>query len=377
VISRALSARPILGLLLPLLMLLALAPVTRPVEGSGDTFQFWYAGHLVASGHSPYDQRAWHDASADYGAIAANVARNCGNAEDPFCVWAYPPPTAWLFAPFGALPPGFGLPLLNAFVVLSALAGIAAAVVVFGPADPLARTALLTVIVLSHPFAIDVRAGHFVGLLLIGVSLVAHGIRRAASLPIVAGALLLVLKPHVVLAVGLSTVVLLVRDRTWRALGAAAAAIALVVALSLAISPEAIGAIIGRSGSKAGIAWATTWALPLPLAAAVLALAAAASVLALRALRSPAAAIAIAAALSLTIAPYAQPYDALLVVPALALLWTVVPDRRGLIGVASGAFALGTWAAVFAGQLSPPLESAYAVVPAAELALLAVAARRS
>jgi hypothetical protein len=375
--ARALRARPVLGLVLPLLALLALAPLVRPVEGSGDTFQFWYAGRLVASGRSPYDQRAWHDASADYGPIAANVAKNCANEDDPFCVWAYPPPTAWLFAPFGALPPGVGLPLLNAFVVVSALAGIAVSVVVFGPADPLARAALLTLIVLSHPFAIDVRAGHFVGVLLIGVSLVAHGIRRAASLPIVAGALLLVLKPHVVLAVGLSTIVLLVRDRAWRALGAAAAAIAVVVALSLAISPEAIGAIVGRSGSKAGIAWATTWALPLPLAAALLALAAAASVLALRALRSPAAAIAIAAAFSLAIAPYAQPYDALLVVPALALLWAIAPDRRGVIGVATGVFAFGTWVAVFAGQLSTPFESAYAVVPAAELALLAVAARRT
>ena len=384
-IPRALGARSAILLAIPALLFIALWPVARPIEGSGDTFQFWYAGHLVATGGSAYDQQAWHAAGAAYGPVAANVARNCADPGAAVCVWAYPPLTAWLFAPFGALPPEIGLLGLNVFVVLSAIGGVAAAVLVFGPADSASRALLVATAVVAHPFVFDIRAGHFVGLLLLGVSLVASGLRTGTTLPIVVGALVLALKPHVVLVVGLAVLVVLVSRRAWRGIAITGGSLFVVAGIALALSPEAIGAMAGRSGPKAAIAWATVWAFPAPVAVAVVAAGVAVAVVALRAVGGPVpvpvtATVAVAGALSLVVAPYAQPYDLLLALPVLALIWRIAADlssaaRRRVTAGASALFAAGTWAAIFAGQLSPALESAYALVPLSELALLALAAR--
>ena len=47
----------------PFVLLLALlGPLIWPKDGIGDTFRFWYAGHIVATGGSPYDQNAWASA---------------------------------------------------------------------------------------------------------------------------------------------------------------------------------------------------------------------------------------------------------------------------------------------------------------------------
>ncbi|CAN5204876.1 hypothetical protein BH18CHL2_BH18CHL2_06600 [soil metagenome] len=98
-ISRAPGVRSAaLAVLAALIVLVALWPLAQPVEGHGDTFQFWYAGHLIATGGSPYDQSAWPEA-ARYGHVAAYVATNCASPDSLQCVWAYPPLTAWLFAP--------------------------------------------------------------------------------------------------------------------------------------------------------------------------------------------------------------------------------------------------------------------------------------
>jgi hypothetical protein len=387
---RALGARSaILAFLPALIVFIAFWPIARPVEGAGDTFQFWYAGHLVATGGSPYDQEAWHAAGAAYGAVAANVAANCADPLGVICVWAYPPLTAWLFAPFGALPVSAGLLAVNTFVLFTLIAGVVAAVLLFGPREPSPRALVLVAAAASHPFVIDIRAGHFVGLLVLALVAIAYGLRERRTWPIAVGALALALKPHVAIAVALAVPAVLVSRRAWRAIASVVGVLALVTAVALLRSPEAIGAILSRGGAKSGIAWSTTWALADATGAPVVALAAlgivalGAAALALRSApvdRRGLTTVAVAAALSLVVTPYAQPYDFLLALPAFAAAAAAAsairpPARTVLLALIALCTVLGTWSPIVFGQLARTVAPGYAAVPVAALVLLAVALR--
>lgn len=368
-----------------LLVLAILWPTARPVAGEGDTFQFWYAGHLAATGRSPYDPEEWRRA-ADFGAAAANVAGNCRGGFDAVCAWLYPPQTAWLFAPFGALDPSVGLPLLDAFVVLTLVAGCLACVIQLGPRSLPARAVLLGAIFASHPFITDIRFGHFVGLLLLGLALVARSLdeRRAAALA--AGALLLTLKAHLFLVLAPAVAVWLAYRRRWRDLAWSVAAVAGTSLLGLAIHPAALTAIAGGSAQKTGIAWSTTAALfaDVPGGAGVAILVAgllAAGAGRARGIVDARLIVAAGAAVSLVVAPYAQPYDLLLLVPALALAASVAESHgRATLAVTLASvvalFGLGSWAAVGAAAAGPgPLHPG--ALPIAALALLALVSWRA
>jgi len=391
VIPRALGARTAILTFLPaLLVFIALWPIARPVEGVGDTFQFWYAGHLLATGGAPYDQSAWHAASALYGPIADNVARNCGDANALVCVWAYPPLTAWLFAPFGVLPVGLGLFAVNAFVLVTLVAGTVAAVLFFGPREPGPRALVLAAAAAGHPFVIDIRAGHFVGLLLLAVVAIAYGLRERPTWPVAAGAILLALKPHVALVLGLAVPIVLAARAAWRAIASIAMVLGAVVALALLRSPESVDAIIGRGTAKAGIAWSTSWALADASGAPVVALlgiavvAISAAALAIRSAslaRRDLTTVAVSAAVSLVITPYAQPYDFLLVLPALALAAAAAtslrpPARTLVLALVALCWIGGTWGPIVFGQLARTVAPAYAAMPLIALVLLAIAVRQ-
>lgn len=387
-ILRALGARTAILQFIPALVVFAaLWPLARPVAGVGDTFQFWYAGHLVVTGASPYDQSAWHAAGALYGPVADNVARNCGDPNALVCVWAYPPITAWLFAPFGLLPVDVGSFAVNVFVLVTLLVGAVAAVFAFGPREPGLRALMLAASVAGHPFIIDIRAGHFVGLLLLALVAIAYGLREPRAWAVVAGALALALKPHVAAVVGATVPVVLAMRGAWRTFTWVAAVLLVIAGAALARSPESIEAILGRGGAKAAIAWSTTWGLADATGLAVVtlavigAVAAAAAFLAVR--RAPRAQrdltlVAVVAAVSLVVTPYAQPYDFLLVLPALSLAALraserLQPLRSSLVALVIGAWVLGTWGPIVFGQLAKPVSSSYALLPVAALALLAVA----
>jgi len=103
--------------------------------------------------------------------------------------------------------------------------------------------------------------------------------------------------------------------------------LAIVLGLALLRSPEALGAIVGRGGAKAGIAWMTTWAFANSTGAPIAALmviglaafgAAAFAIRSTRDDRRDLTIVAVAACLSLIVTPYVQPYDFLLTVPAFA-----------------------------------------------------------
>lgn len=379
----------ILSFLPALIVVLALWPIARPVEGVGDTFQFWYAGHQVATGASPYDQGAWHAASALYGPVADNVARNCGDPDALVCVWAYPPVTAWLFAPFGALPIAAGLLAVNVFVLVTLIAGVVAAVLFFGPHEPGPRGLVLAAAAAGHPFVIDIRAGHFVGVLLLALVAIAYGLRERRVWPIAAGAIALTLKPHVAIAVAFAVPAVLVARHAWRAIAWLVAALGLVVGLALLRSPEAIEAILGRAGAKAGIAWSTTWALADATGAPVIwlaisgAIAVGAAGLAIRAAvtgRRGLTVVAVAAAISLIVTPYAQPYDFLLALPAFAAAAAAAsllrpPSRPALLALIVLCWIAGTWGPIVFGQLARAVAPSYAAVPLAALVLLAIALR--
>ena len=169
----------------------------------GDWFQYWYAGHIVAAGASPLDTSAWRDAVYVYPDVVDDFVTNVRRSElftDPETPilhppWIYPPWTAVLFVPFGILPIRAGVVLLHIALLV---AGFAALLWLVARLDlpPPARALALALAVGMQPFVLATRTGHFVSLLLIGALLVVVALERRTVLPLVAGALLLSLKPH-------------------------------------------------------------------------------------------------------------------------------------------------------------------------------------
>jgi hypothetical protein len=372
----------------PLVALLALLiPVIWPQDGVGDTFRFWYAGHIVATGGSPYDQSAWASAGDTYGIFATEMAIACAPSPNaPVCLWPYPPTTALLFAPFGLLGVRDGLNALAAFFVLLA----AASVVVVGHwmrARALATRALaMCACVVSHPFVFDVHAGHFEGLGVIGIVLVAVGLTRRRVAPVVVGALLLSVKPHLYLGLAVIVLLLLLVRRDWRTLTLTFGAVAAINGLALLLYPEALGAMLGRAGQVFGLGWATTWAFAssiFPSAAVgmliVYAIAAVAYVAAVRfapAERRVELLVAGGVAIALSVSPYVQPYDFLLLFPAFAIALTLheslgQPARGILLLTTAGTLGVGTWLAIVGTSVVPTLPGS---LPVVLLVLLAIAA---
>ena len=368
-------------------LLFALWSVGRPIEGVGDAFQFWLAGHLVATGGSAYDRAAWGEAAARYGPVAANVAVACADPSAASCDFVYPPPATWLLAPFGAAPPEVGLPLVEAFAIVLGLAGVAVAVRVFGPDAPGERGFVLATVVASHPFVYDVHVTHFLGLTLLGVAGAAVALRGGRTWPLVLGALALSLTPHLVLVLAPAVLVMLVVRRRWRAIATTAAALLAVLIVGAVLDPHAYPALLARAGGKLAFSWSTPWALATVLVpdarvvvfGALLAIAVAAGLVVVRAVPPrgrQTAVVAVAAALSLAIAPYAQPYDLLLLVPALALAARRADSSPTVTRVAVFAalplsFVGLTWAAIVLERLVNGANSLVGVLPALSLLLAA------
>ena len=319
-------------------MLIALTDSRR-----NDFFQFWYAGHVVASGGSPYDQSAWSGASA-YGAMAASVVRHCPTLDAPACLWLYPPWTGWLFAPLGFLPAPEGIIGVEIISIFSLVAGVCAVTLLF-MRDVRTRVFAAPLFLASAPAVRDAVTGHFEGLLLIGVALVALAVSRARAVPLAAAVVLLSLKPHLTLVLGLVIIVTLVRSRSWRLLGAAAATAAVLVSVGAAVDPRWLAATMNDAGTKVAtngnsspLASGALWAeLCLTLGSAIIA--------AIAVRRSPTTqrsgtVVAAATAVSLVAAPYLQSYDNVLLLPAFA----VAATRRGWGRYAAlGALLIGGW----------------------------------
>jgi len=372
------------------ILLVLLAPIFWPQDGVGDTFRFWYAGHIVATGGSPYDPNAWASAPATYGVLAGNIATACTpSANAPECVWPYPPVTALLFAPFGLLNIRDGLnALATSFVVIAALS-----VVVVGhwmrAHAPATRALALCSGVASHPFVYDIHAGHFEGLGVIGIVLLAVGLTKRHVAPVVVGALLLSVKPHLYAGLAVVVLLLLLARRDWRMLGWSLGAVATTHGLALLLYPEALGAMLERAGQVKDLGWATTSAFasslfPSALVGIVIvyATAAIAFVAALRFTpteRRDQVLVAGGAAVALMVSPYLHPYDLLVLFPAFAIALALdelvgQPARAFLLIATAGTLAAGTWLAILGTPIVTFLPGALPVVVLAFLAIAAWAA---
>jgi len=371
------------------LVLAALAPITWPTEGTGDTFYFWYAGHLVVTGSSPYDPSAWSGVGA-FGDAAANVVRLCTPPTDPSCLWSYPPLTAWLFAPFALFDVHIGLLLQNLFLYITAGVSIIMLARWMG-GSAITRALALSAFVASEPFVFDIHAGHFDGLGIIGLLLVCGGLNSGRAVPVAAGALLLSLKPHLYLLVAAVVLVLVLRERRWRVLAATTLTLAIVSAAALARETGALTAMISGASAKVaeGNGWAATWAFagslvpdsPLVGYALVFAIAVAAMWTAVRNAprgRQTDALVAGSAALSLTLPPYLSPYDLMLTFPALALSLAIAerlaPSSRVILqSLIVFTLAIGTWVAIGMSHLQNTVHGLPGALPILALVYLAIA----
>lgn len=376
-----------------LLLLLLIIPIVWPEDGLGDTFRFWYAGHIVAIGGSPYDQSLWAAAGALFGDLAKEIATACAPTPyAPMCLWPYPPTTGLLFAPFGALGIREGLNALAAFFVAIGTGSVVVVGQWMGARLPVTRALALCAGVTSHAFIFDVRAGHFEGLGIIGIVLLAVGLTGRRLAPVVAGALLLGLKPHLYVGLAIVVLLLLIARRDWRTLGWTAAAVVAVNGLALALYPEALGAILGRVGQVTDLGWSTTWAFatglfPSAIVGVVIVYAIAVSAFALAIRLAPAprrvdVLVCAGAALGLTLPPYLHPYDLLVLLPTFALALALAegvpqPWRRLLLVTTAGAFAVGTWVAISARFIVIALPGVLPVIALSMLALAGWAARRA
>jgi hypothetical protein len=368
------------------LLLTLLVPIIWPHDGDGDTFFFWFAGRLVVTGVSPYDQNAWASAG-EYGNLAKNVVSMCTpTVHEPTCLWKYPPTTAFLFAPFALLNVREGLNALAIFTFVAAAASVVAVGQWMRARSEATRALALCACVISHPFVFNVYTGHFVGLLVLGIVSIAFGLTKRRTAPVVVGALLLSLKPH--LFVGLAVVVLaiLLSRRDWRTLAWTLGVVGAANGVTLLLYPDALGAILAGAGPIIGLGWATTWAFasslfPSPLIgiAVVYAIGAAAFVAAARFTpedRRDDILVAGGAAIAVALSPYVHPYDLLVLLPAFALALALgdLASRpaRGILLIATAAvLAGGTWLAIWGSGTVTALPG---VLPVVVLTLLAITA---
>ena len=374
------------------LLLTLLVPIIWPHDGEGDTFFFWFAGHLVVTGVSPYDQNAWAAAS-DYGSLARNVVSMCTpTVNEPTCLWKYPPTTAFLFAPFALIDVREGLNALAGFVFVITAASVVAVGQWMRARSPLTLAVFLSACVISHPFVFEVHATHFEGLGVIGIVLVAVGLATRRTVPIVLGAALLSLKPNLYAGLAVVVLAILVARRDWKTIAWTVGLIGSANLVALRLYPEAISALLAGAGPISTVGWATTWAFAsslFPVAIVgilvVYGIAAAAFALAMRfapAERRDDVLVAGGTAFGLALSPYVHPYDLLVLIPAVAIA-LVLSERvsqpaRGILlfGIA-GTLAAGTWFAIAGSQLVPALPGAMSVVALVLLALTAWAARTS
>jgi hypothetical protein len=228
--------------------------------------------------------------------------------------------------------------------------------------------------------------------LLLGVALLLIGIDRKRTAPLVASALLLLLKPHVLVVLAAVAVVLVVR-RVPRAVPPVGTVVVAVCAIPALRDPGWLGAAgTGYAARIEGLAaYATTYALAIDIAPAVwplvalglIAIAIAGCAVALR--HAPpgdlAWPIAAAAVLSLVIAPYLWPTDQAPLLLFL-LLGLQAADRasggvRGahLVVVLLGLVVL-PWA-LFLISAPRPTQALEAIVPLVAALILAQSARLS
>jgi len=268
-----------------------------------------------------------------------------------------------------------------AILTLTALAaGIALAVHTFDDHLGPPRSFAMAAFAASAPVERAAVSGHFLGLSLIGLVLVYDGLRKRRALPFVAGALLLALKPHIVLILPLLLVGQMIQMRAWRLLAIGTAAILALALVGFAADPRALPAIAGGTVAKLGccigenksllVQHTAGGALGATLLLFVAAVATWVAVRAAQPQRRAASVVTAGAALSLVAAPYLHSYDGVLLIPAVLLAAQVAGRVAGLAIVCG--FVVASWGS-YVLELAGSSIAYSGILPVATLLALAVA----
>lgn len=328
-------------------------PIVPDTPQLGDHFLFWFAGNLVLNGGSPYDLSSWQ-LMRTYGPMpegaVVNVLYGVGDSQLEN-LWAHPPWTALAMVPFGALPLTAGVLAWHAVLVIAGLAVLVAGAWSVGLRRGPALAVALAAVALSNPFVTALRTGHFDVLVALGAVLLTIGLVRARPPLVVIGALVAVLKPHVVLFVLPVAAWTLVRARAWGTIVATIAPLAAMTAVSLAVVPLYLPRLVARLDVKSENGLATTWELgrqlmpsqPLGLAVLLILMAFVSAVVVYRATPvegRTAVRMALAMALSLVVAPYANAYDGVLLAPLVFVAFGFL-ERRPIALAITGIAVVG------------------------------------
>jgi len=346
-----------------------------------DPHYYWLGARIIAQGGDPYDVATW-DA-----AVRASFAQFGAALPPPWpAEFRYPLWTAVAFLPLAALPLQAATAVWQLLLLAATVAGATLALRAAG-APSRTLPLFLTVVLASQPFIFTVIVGQFGGVMLFAVA--AYAVAAVAGREIMSGLAFaaLALKPHV--TVGLVPVVLvdLVARRRWTAVGVAAGAVAVLVAVSLALRPgwplawlgklTAAGAAQPNGANLTGVF--TTFGIDRvwALVAIPFVLAAAAGLLAMSP-RAPIDFIAVGACVSLLLTPYSGSHDHMLLASAWARTLTVglrsppLP-AAALLGGLLLAASLLPWALYAFALRARPDEALNGLVPLAAFLLLALA----
>lgn len=354
-----------------MLISLIMAPVVWPDRPDvGDDYVMWSAGHIVATGGSPYDVAAWlpvRDGTPGVPNVLTDI-----RPENLDTMWLYPPWTAAMWAPFGALPKELGVPLLHLFLWGCTIVAALLLVRALKLREPWTVALTLAIAVSFMPLVVAAKAGHFSAVLLLGVLLFARGLERGApTAALVAGAIVLSTKPHLFILFGafVGASVLTRRPAMWRPFTAATAGVVGLAAAFFVRYPLPIdqfgravamkrsfgdlattSQLLGSVGTNPALVLLTIGSLAAVLAIGI-------AVLAPRTDRQfgewPV--IAGGLLLSLVAFPFVQQWDQALVLPALILAIAVTnrTPRAVSITIRIAVVAVGTyaWVAFFAGHI--------------------------
>ena len=322
----------------------------------GDHFLFWFAGHLVLIGASPYDLSSWQ-LMATYGPTPEGAAVNVlyGFSDSQLeNLWPHPPWTALALVPFGALPLTVGVLAWHAVLVIAGLVALVAGAYSVGLRRGLALAVALPAVALSNPFVTAMRTGHFDVLVLLGVVLLTIGLVRTRPPLVVAGALMAVLKPHVILLVFPMAAWTLVRARAWATIVATIAPLGTMAAVSFALVPSYLPRLIARVDARSPNGLATTWELgrqlapsqPLAVAVLLILMTLVSAIVVDRATpveHRTAVRMALAMALSLVVSPYANAYDGVLLAPLVFVAFGFLEGRPIALAIAGIAVVGLSW----------------------------------
>jgi hypothetical protein len=380
------SPRDLIG---PLIVLVIYAPLLWPSIHVGEWFVFWYAGHVVANGGSPFDWQQWLPAAHDYGPLAHGIAVNTANGLSDVELrdgprWLWPPIVGLALAPFGMLPLEVGIPVLHIALIAVGIVGAMWLAHLLLP--PEQRGLGMALLLASAPFVQPMRAASPTILVLLGTCALLLGARRRSGGILGASALLLAVRAQVFPTVGAVVTIFLMRERSWRPLAVAIGVFVSVTLLSLVLSPIPLDpTLLGSTRAFTLTDNSSTWHLASEIAPeastalALIAIAVGIVLAAVAVLRGPARrrdelVLSAALAVSVTLAPYVHTYDHVLLAPAWLLSLALVADAprgtRLVIGGTLVALALGySWVAYLVGAAGT--RSAVAPAPFLALALLA------